>query len=123
MLEFRFAVISLLLVILPPALCLVDDGHKNNSTTSGLSCSLSESMTEEIRAYKPVVKEIIEAVMSGEFKGTTYKDLEYFVDNFGSRLTGSDALEKSIDFMLEKMKGIGLENVHPENVTAPKWVR
>ena len=117
------SVVIIFSILAQPCLSLVDNEDSNNST-SRLNCSsVSAALLQEIRGYKPIVNKIIDSVMNGEFKGSAYKDLEYFVDNFGSRLTGSEALEKSIDFILSKMSEIGLDEVHSENVTAPKWVR
>lgn len=45
------------------------------------------------------------------------------MERFGGRLTGSENLEKSIDYMLKVLAEDGLENVHGENVTVPHWVR
>jgi len=121
MARFIYLIVSLLLIS-KSVNGLVDE--QDGASKSTLNCSsVSQERIKEIQSYKPVVNEIIKAVMSGQFKGQTFSDLEYFVDNFGSRLTGSEALEKSIDFMLAKMDAIGLDNVHAENVTAPKWVR
>ncbi|HJR59696.1 MAG TPA: hypothetical protein VJ813_09870, partial [Vicinamibacterales bacterium] len=44
-------------------------------------------------------------------------------DTFGHRLTGSDALEKAIDWAVDQMKKDGLENVRKEPVKVPHWVR
>jgi len=87
-------------------------------------CKVSEELRQEIKSYSPIVKRMFEATQGGGgFVGKTYKDLEYFVDEFGSRLPGSEALEKSIDFMVQQMRGAGLKNVHTENATVPHWER
>ena len=44
-------------------------------------------------------------------------------DTFGSRISGSDALERAIDWTLARMRADGLENVHGEAVMVPHWVR
>ena len=44
-------------------------------------------------------------------------------DTFGSRLSGSDALEQAIDWTMARMRADGLENVHGEAVMVPHWVR
>lgn len=44
-------------------------------------------------------------------------------DTFGPRFSGTDNLEKALDWILEEMKADGLENVHAEDVMVPKWVR
>lgn len=44
-------------------------------------------------------------------------------DTFGSRLSGSVALERAIDWTLARMRADGLENVRGEPVMVPHWVR
>jgi carboxypeptidase Q len=44
-------------------------------------------------------------------------------DRFGPRLSGSDNLERAIDWVLAEMKADGLESVHGEPVSVPHWVR
>ena len=44
-------------------------------------------------------------------------------DTFGSRISGSDALERTIDWTLDRMRADGLENVRGEAVMVPHWVR
>jgi carboxypeptidase Q len=44
-------------------------------------------------------------------------------DTFGSRLSGSRALEDAIQWAVAEMKKDGLENVHTEPVKVPYWVR
>ena len=52
-----------------------------------------------------------------------FERLTELCDTFGPRFSGSENLEKSIDWILEEMKADGLENVHGEDVMVPKWVR
>jgi len=44
-------------------------------------------------------------------------------DTFGSRISGSDALERAIDWTLDRMRADGLENVRGEPAMVPRWVR
>ena len=39
-----------------------------------------------------------------------------FVDKFGHRITGSQVLEDSIDYVLDIAEKEGLENIHTHNV-------
>lgn len=84
---------------------------------------LPQSLKDEIRSYQSTANKIIEAAINGSFKGRTYNELSYFVDKFGSRIAGSDNLERAIDYMLEKLEQDELDNVHGEKVTVPHWVR
>ena len=49
--------------------------------------------------------------------------LALLTDTFGHRLSGSQALENTIDWVLAEMKKDGLENVRGEAVKVPHWVR
>lgn len=44
-------------------------------------------------------------------------------DRFGGRMSGSQALEDAIDYMVVELKKAGLDNVHTENATVPHWER
>ncbi len=44
-------------------------------------------------------------------------------DNFGPRLSGSDNLEKAIDWIENKLRLEGYDSVWTEEVMVPKWVR
>ncbi len=46
-----------------------------------------------------------------------------WTDTFGPRLSGSEALERAIDWALAEMERDGLANVHGEPVMVPHWVR
>ena len=76
----------------------------------------------QIESISPDIRKIINYVIGPKDAGETYESLSYFVDKFGSRLTGTQNLENSIDFMLGWLKKEGHNNVHGENVTVPKWV-
>ena len=44
-------------------------------------------------------------------------------DTFGARPSASPALESAVDWILERMRRDGLENVHGEPVIVPRWER
>lgn len=52
-----------------------------------------------------------------------YKRLAQLVDGFGHRMTGSQSLERAIDWIVAEMKKDGFENVRKEPVTVTHWVR
>lgn len=87
------------------------------------SCNLPKSLIDEIDSYAVVVQRIINECMQGSFKGVTWQDLATFVDKFGPRFTGTQTLEDSIDYVLNKSISLGLDNVHGEAATVPHWVR
>jgi carboxypeptidase Q len=49
--------------------------------------------------------------------------LAELTDRFGPRLSGSENLERALDWIMIEMEEDGLENVHPEPVMVPHWVR
>lgn len=86
-------------------------------------CNIPKDLLNEIKSYGPKVNWIIQHATAGKFKGFVYNQLAAFVDKFGNRLTGTANLENAIDFMLRKLKRFGLNNVHGEEVTVPRWLR
>ena len=52
-----------------------------------------------------------------------YKRLGDLVDGFGHRFSGSESLERAIDWVIAEMKKDGLQNVRGEPVMVPRWVR
>jgi len=63
---------------------------------------------------------IIEAAL---MDSSGFGRLAEMCDTFGPRFSGSDNLEKALDWILEEMEADGLDNVHSEDVMVPKWVR
>lgn len=80
-------------------------------------------LKNEIKAYESLVHIIINEALNGTFKGRTWQELADFVDKFGPRLSGTQILEDSIDYVLNKSRSYDLENVHGEIVKVPHWVR
>lgn len=93
--------------------------EKSGSCTSVLSARL----ISEIDNYQPIVNRIIDAALNGSFKGIAWNELATFVDEFGPRFTGTETLENAIDYVLDRSKKLGLENVHGEMAPVPHWIR
>lgn len=72
------------------------------------------------REYQAAADRII-AAATGD--SAAWNKLAELTDGFGHRLSGSDALERAIDWIIARMKSEGLENVRGEPVMVPKWVR
>ncbi|MDP6500824.1 MAG: M28 family metallopeptidase [Candidatus Marinimicrobia bacterium] len=70
--------------------------------------------------YKEDSRRIIEAALNDS---AGFERLGELCDTFGPRFSGTDNLEKAIDWILGEMKSDGLDNVHGEKVMVPKWVR
>lgn len=86
-------------------------------------CALPKNLLNEIASYQPIVDRIATEILAGEFAGDTWNSLAIFIDKFGPRMSGTKALEDSIDYMVAKLNEVGLENVHTENATIPRWQR
>ncbi|KAJ6627061.1 Carboxypeptidase Q [Pseudolycoriella hygida] len=84
---------------------------------------MKASLVQEIKGYEPVVKQIINTVINGDFKGKLFNDTATFVDTIGSRVVGSQALDKGIDYMLNWMREQGFDAVNGEEITTPNWTR
>jgi carboxypeptidase Q len=52
-----------------------------------------------------------------------YEKLQYLCDRIGNRLSGSENLNRAIDWAVETMKKDGLSNVRKQKVMVPVWVR
>ena len=71
-------------------------------------------------AYRPVATQLIAESQASDF---AWRRLAELTDTFGPRLSGSENLERAIDWAVSAMKADGLENVRKEPVMVPRWVR
>ncbi len=74
----------------------------------------------DVSSYRDAADRIIEAALADS---AAYERLAVMVDAYGHRLSGSESLERAIDWMLAEMASDGLENVRGEPVMVPHWVR
>jgi carboxypeptidase Q len=63
---------------------------------------------------------LIKAAQEDDFAWQRLADL---TDTYGSRLSGSENLQRAIEWAVAAMKADGLENVRTEPVMVPRWVR
>lgn len=70
--------------------------------------------------YRPQADSILAAALRDS---SAWNRLAELTDRFGNRLSGSDALEHAIDWVLGEMRRDGLDNVRGEPVMVPHWVR
>ena len=70
--------------------------------------------------YRATTDRLIDAAMKDS---AAWNRIAELTDTFGNRLSGTDNLERSIDWILARMKKDGLENVRGEAVMVPHWVR
>lgn len=64
--------------------------------------------------------ELISAAMGSSFG---WERLNHLVDYYGPRFSGSETLEKSIDWIVEEMQKDGFDRVWTQPVKVPHWVR
>jgi carboxypeptidase Q len=70
--------------------------------------------------HRAVANQLIQAALKDSF---AYKRLGQLVDSFGHRFSGSESLERAIDWIVAEMKRDGFDNVRKEPVMVPHWVR
>jgi carboxypeptidase Q len=73
-----------------------------------------------VRRYRDAADRIIDAALADS---AAYARLTELVDRFGPRFSGSDNLERALDWTLEEMRRDGLARVRGEPVPVPVWVR
>jgi carboxypeptidase Q len=82
--------------------------------------AVAQPSSGSVERYRATADRLIDAALSDT---TGYHHLALLVDRFGSRLSGSKALDDAIDWVLAEMRRDGLENVRGEPVMVPHWVR
>lgn len=95
----------------------------NPAPTTGKLPTLSDKLIKEIKSYQAVADQIISYSLHGPGENQSYDRLAVFTDKFGYRLSGSQNLEDSIDYMLQVLDKDGLDNVHGEVVNVTRWER
>lgn len=79
-----------------------------------------EAPTPIQREYQPIADRIIAAATADS---AAWDKLAELTDGFGNRISGSEALERAIDWIIARMKSEGLDNVRGEPAMVPHWVR
>jgi len=88
-----------------------------------LSNNLNSQQYDSLKIYdkyKDVVQKII---YQAHADSSAWEQLAYMCDTYGPRLSGSDGLKNSLEFIYNQMIIDGLQNVKKEPVTVPKWLR
>jgi carboxypeptidase Q len=70
--------------------------------------------------YRETASRLIAAATADS---AAFARLTLLTDAFGNRFSGSESLERAIDWILEEMRNDSLENVRGEPVMVPHWVR
>jgi carboxypeptidase Q len=78
------------------------------------------SPTVKIDRYRAAAARIIGAALTSDH---AYSRLAHLTDHIGNRLSGSENLERAIEWAVSEMKRDKLDNVRAEKVMVPHWVR
>ena len=78
------------------------------------------SPTVKIDRYRAAAAKIIGAALTSD---RAYERLAHLTDHIGNRLSGSQNLERAIEWAITEMKRDGLDKVRAEKVMVPHWVR
>jgi carboxypeptidase Q len=70
--------------------------------------------------YRAAADRLIDAALADS---SGFNRLTVMTDRFGHRLSGSESLERALDWILAEMRRDGLDNVRGEPVMVPHWVR
>ena len=70
--------------------------------------------------YRADANRIIDAAVRDS---SAWRRLAEMTEKFGNRLSGTPALEQTIDWVIDRMKEDGLQNVRGERAMVPVWVR
>jgi carboxypeptidase Q len=90
-------------------------------TASVMSCRAAGPPEPDwLPALRPAADKLIAASQASDF---AWQRLAELTDTFGPRLSGSENLERAIDWAVTQMQRDGLENVRKEPVMVPRWVR
>lgn len=76
--------------------------------------------TDLATTYRATADRIIDAALAGN---DAWRKLEELCDGIGHRLSGSESLERAIDWAVNTLRRDGQENVRREKVMVPHWVR
>jgi carboxypeptidase Q len=89
--------------------------------TAALLTSFASTATAQTpETYRAATDRLIEAATKDS---AAWNRIAELTDTFGSRIAGSEALERAIDWTLQRMRADGLENVRGEPAMVNHWVR
>ena len=78
------------------------------------------AVTRTSETHEKTIERIMQAALHDS---AAYNRLAELCDRFGPRISGSDNLEKAIDWIIAEMHKDGLDNAHGESAMVPHWVR
>jgi carboxypeptidase Q len=78
------------------------------------------TLPSRVAAHADASSKLIAAAQANDF---AWRRLAELTDTYGNRLSGSENLNRAIQWAVTTMKADGLANVHTERVMVPRWVR
>lgn len=78
------------------------------------------AQNSDIFAYREDADQIISEALKSD---VAFNYLTLFVDTFGNRFSGTESLERSIDWIVKEMHKDGFDKVTTQKVMVPHWVR
>ena len=85
---------------------------------------LPKATADALTAIEGDLQRLVSYIVSGAGRGGAYNQTAEFVDLFGHRQAGSDNLESSMDFIVDRLTSeLGAANVEEHPVTVPRWLR
>lgn len=100
------------------------DGAPVAGNYSKIDCDSIDKFSDlkrEIRALKEDVDKILDLVVNGTERHSTWNELALFCDTFGPRLSGTPALVDAINYMTKKMRVDSKLRVTSEKAMIPNW--
>ena len=82
---------------------------------SGSGIAVAQSETRQSPAQDGTLSKLAAISGAAALESHDYEDLNELSDGIGARITGSPEAAKAIAWAVEKMKAVGLENVHTES--------
>jgi carboxypeptidase Q len=89
-------------------------------TAALLTSFASTAAAQTPETYRAATDRLIDAATKDS---AAWNRIAELTDTFGSRIAGSAALERAIDWTLQRMRADGLENVRGEPAMVNHWVR
>lgn len=84
------------------------------------STAHAQQVAYDVEPYRAAAERIIQAALADS---AAYERTAYLADTYPGRLSGSENLERAIDWTLAQLEADGLENVRAQEVSVPHWER
>jgi carboxypeptidase Q len=86
-----------------------------------VTAACAQPPAADMEPYRPAADRLIQAALADS--QAIWERLAEMCDTYGHRFSGSESLERALDWMLEQMRADGLEGVRAQPVLVPHWVR